>query len=392
MRKIFLFLFSVVIFSSSFAIHYTDSIKVGAEKTQEYLPLLKGKKVAIVANQTSMIGKTHLVDSLHSLGINIVKIFAPEHGFRGIADAGETITNGKDTKTGIPIVSLYGKHKKPTPEDLKDVDIVVFDIQDVGVRFFTYISTLHLVMEACAENNKTFLVLDRPNPNGYFVDGPVMQDKYKSFIGMDNIPIVHGLTIAEYAQMLNGEGWLKNGIKADLKYVTCNGYDHTKFYKLPIKPSPNLPNMVAVFYYPTLGLFEGTIMSVGRGTDMPFQVIGHPDLDDGYMEFTPESRPGAKNPKFKGVKCKGYDARDNGIDYIVKKKGIGLACTIKAYSNMKGGDDYFTSSFNKLAGNSEFKEQIKFEMSGDAIRKTWEKELNAYKKIRKKYLLYKDFE
>ena len=392
MKNLFIIFITIITFSSSFAIEYSDSIKVGAEKTQEYLPLLKGKKVAIVANQTSMIINTHLVDSLHSLGINIVKIFAPEHGFRGHADAGETIKDGKDTKTGIAIVSLYGKHKKPTAEDLKNVDIVVFDIQDVGTRFFTYISTMQYVMEACAENNKTFLVLDRPNPNGYFVDGPVMQEKHKSFIGMQRVPIVHGLTIAEYAQMLNGEGWLKDGNKCDLKYVTCDRYDHNTFYKLPIKPSPNLPNMVAVFYYPTLCLLEGTVMSVGRGTEAPFQLVGHPDLADGYVEFTPKSMPGAKHPKFEGVKCKGYDARDNGIDYIVNKKEIGIACLVKAYANVGGGDEFFTNSFNLLAGNSEFKEQIKFKMQSEEIHATWKKDLDAYKIIRKKYLLYADFE
>ena len=392
MRKIFLLLSLITFMNYSYAIHYTDSIKVGADRTEIYLPKLAGKKVAIVGNQTSMIGNTHLVDSLLALKVNIVKIFAPEHGFRGFADAGETIANGKDTKTGLPVISLYGKHKKPTAEDLKGIDIVIFDIQDVGTRFYTYISTLQYVMEACAENDKEIIVLDRPNPNGYFVDGPVLKPKYKSFIGMQPIPIVYGMSMAEYARMINEEGWLKDGKKCKLDYVTCEGWDHNKFYKLPVKPSPNLPNMVAVFYYPTLCLLEGTVMSVGRGTDAPFQLVGHPDLADGYVEFTPKSMPGAKHPKFEGIKCKGYDARDNGIDYIVEKEEIGIACLVKAYANVGGGDDFFTDSFNLLAGNSEFKEQLKFRMQSAEIHATWKKDLDAFKEIRKKYLLYTDFE
>ncbi len=248
-----------------------DTVKVGAERMDKYLPLLKGRRVAVIANHTSFVGKTHLVDTLVSLGVDLKKIFAPEHGFRGIEDAGGVINNSIDKKTGLPVISLYGKNKKPNADQLKNIDIVVFDIQDVGVRFYTYISTMHLAMEACAENNKTFLVLDRPNPNGYFVDGPVLDIKYKSFIGMDPIPIVHGLTVAELATMINGESWLKNGVICDLKYILCEDYNHKKIYKLPIKPSPNLPNMMAVLYYPTVGLLEGTSLSVGRGTEKPFQ-------------------------------------------------------------------------------------------------------------------------
>ena len=386
----------IVLLAIAFNINADDikysKVKVGAERTDVYLPKLAGKTVAIVGNQTSLIGKTHLVDSLLALNVNIVKIFAPEHGFRGIADAGETIKDGKDTKTGLPVISLYGKHKKPTAEDLKGVDLIVFDIQDVGVRFYTYISTLQYVMEACAENNKEIIVFDRPNPNGYFVDGPVLKKEFKSFIGMQSVPIAYGMSIGEYAKMINEEGWLKDGEKCKLDVVTCDGWDHTKFYKLPVKPSPNLPNMVSVFYYPTLCLLEGTVMSVGRGTDAPFQLVGHPDLADGYVEFTPKSMPGAKHPKFEGVKCKGYDARDNGIEYIVEKKGLGIPCLIKAYSNVGGGDEFFTKSFNLLAGNKEFKEQIQFRMQESEIKATWKKDLDAFKKIRKKYLLYKDFE
>jgi len=368
-----------------------EKVKVGAERTEQYLPLLKGKKVAVIANHTSFVGQTHLVDTLVSLGIDVKKIFAPEHGFRGLEDAGGTIKNSIDIKTGLPVISLYGKNKKPTSEQLKGIDIVVFDIQDVGVRFYTYISTMHLAMEACAENNVSFLVLDRPNPNGYFVDGPVLDMKYKSFIGMDPIPIVHGLTVAELAQMINGESWLKNGVKCDLKYVLCEDYNHNTMYELPIKPSPNLPNMTAVLYYPTVGLLEGSSLSVGRGTEKPFQYVGHPELYDGYVEFTPKSMPGAKHPKWEGVECKGYDVNDNGIDYIVAKKGIGLACILKAYANVPK-EDFFKSSFNKLAGNKELQLQIQFLEHEDAIRKSWEANLKKYKEMRKKYLLYKDFE
>ena len=391
MKKIIFIILSALIFNYGFAIDYAK-VKVGAEQTDLYLPLLAGKSVAIVGNQTTMIGNKHLVDSLLSLNVNIVKIFAPEHGFRGTADAGETIKDGKDVKTGLPVVSLYGKHKKPTAEDLKDIDIVIYDIQDVGVRFYTYISTLQYVMEACAENDKELLLLDRPNPNGFYVDGPVLEPKYKSFIGMQPIPVVYGMTAGEYAQMLNGEKWLANGEQCKLKVIKCSGWDHTKFYKLPVPPSPNLPNMISVFYYPTLGLFEGTVMSVGRGTDMPFQVVGHPDLIDGYIDFTPRSMPGAKHPKLEGKLCHGYDVRDNGIEYIIDKKAIGIPCLVKAYSNMKDNDNFFTSSFNKLAGNSELQEQIKFRTSYEDAHKSWEPKLNKFKQIRKKYLLYKDFE
>lgn len=390
--KIFFTLITIFITSYSFSITFDSTIVVGAERTELYLSKLANKKVAVLTNQTGVIKNTSIVDSLISLKVKIVKIFAPEHGIRGVADAGETVNNGKDVKTGLPIISLYGNHKKPTTEDLKGVDIVIYDIQDVGVRFYTYISTLHYMMEACAENNVKLIVLDRPNPNGYFVDGPVLKPKYKSFIGMDPVPIVYGMTVGEYAKMLNGEKWLKNQEQCKLEVIKCKNYNHKKFYKLPIKPSPNLPNMTAVLYYPTIGLFEGTIMSVGRGTNAPFQLVGHPKLADGYVDFTPKSMPGAKHPKLEGVLCKGYDVRDNGIDYIVEKKGIGLPCLIKAYANMLEKDDYFTSSFNLLAGNSELKEQIKFRMHADEIRDSWAEELENFKQIRKKYLLYADFE
>ncbi len=265
-----------------------NEIVVGAKRMDKYLHLLQGKNVAVIANVTSQINSTHLVDTLLKLKVKIKKIFSPEHGFRGKADAGEKVGNQKDSKTGLPIISLYGKHKKPTKEDLAGIDIVVYDMQDVGVRFYTYISTMTYCMEACAENNKQFIVLDRPNPNGFFIDGPVLDIKWKSFLGLHPVPLVYGMTCGEYAQMVNGEGWLAGGKKCSLTVVQLLNYDHTVSYQLPVKPSPNLPNMTSVYLYPSLGLFEGTVMSVGRGTEYPFQQIGHPALKDGRMNFTPK--------------------------------------------------------------------------------------------------------
>jgi uncharacterized protein YbbC (DUF1343 family) len=298
MRLFFLLLinglfFSVKLFSQTQEVNILkpSDIKTGAQQFETYLPLLKDKRVAIVANITSKIGKSHLVDTLLYYKMNIKKIFSPEHGFRGEADAGEKVTNQKDTKTGLPVISLYGKHNKPTVEELKDVDIILYDIQDVGVRFYTYISTMTYCMEACAENKKQFIVLDRPNPNGFFIDGPVLDLKWKSFLGLHPVPLVYGMTCGEYAQMINGEGWLNNKLKCNLKVIPVIGYSHKDSYELPVKPSPNLPNMTSVYLYPSLGLFEGTIMSVGRGTEFPFQVLGHPDLKNSTFSFTPNSKP-----------------------------------------------------------------------------------------------------
>jgi uncharacterized protein YbbC (DUF1343 family) len=370
----------------------SEDIKVGADKTSDYLPLLKGKSVAIVANQSSNIKKTHLVDSLFKLNVKIKKVFCPEHGFRGLVDAGEKVKTEKDSKTGLPIISLYGKNKKPYPEQLKDIDVVIFDIQDVGVRFYTYLSTLHYVMEACAENKKQLIVLDRPNPNGFYVDGPIMEDAYKSFLGLHPVPIVYGMTIGEYAQMINGEGWLKGGIKCDLKVITLDGYTHDDLYELPVRPSPNLPNMSSVYLYPSLGLFEGTIVSVGRGTDLPFQVIGHPTLEKGNYSFTPEPKPGAAEPKYKGQVCKGYNLSDFGREYMKNLKKIYLYWLIGTYSNTPDQSTFFDENFNYHAGNSTLQQQIKDGLTEDQIRKTWQNDLAKFKVVRKKYLLYKDFE
>ena len=367
-------------------------IITGAERTGMYLPFLEGKKIALVANHTSKIKDTHLLDSLLSLKIDVVKVFTPEHGFRGTADAGEQLSDYKDQETGIQVISLYGEKKKPSPDDLTGIDLVMFDIQDVGVRFYTYISTLHYVMEACAENDVEFIVFDRPNPNGFYIDGPILDLEFKSFIGMHPVPIVHGLTIAEYARMINGERWLKNGIQCKLKYIPCENYDHNKAYELPLKPSPNLPNMLSVYLYPSLCLFEGTVMSVGRGTDFPFQVFGHPAYVNEPFSFTPGSNEGASNPNYGGIECKGVDLRDIEYRFFWQERRIILDWLIEAYNNMKGKGDFFNSYFLKLSGTQELQKQIESGKSPEDIYKSWEPGLKEYKKIRKKYLLYKDFE
>jgi uncharacterized protein YbbC (DUF1343 family) len=336
-----------------------------------------------------MVGQTHMVDNLLSIGINIKVIFAPEHGFRDLADAGETINNGKDPFTGIPLVSIYGTQFKPTADDLKGIDVVIFDIQDVGARFYTYISTLHYILEACAENHIKCLVLDRPNPNGFYFDGNILDTAYRSFVGMDPVPVVHGLTTGEYAQMLNGEGWLKGGIKCDLIVIKCRNYNHKTYYTLPVRPSPNLPNQTAVYLYPSICFFEGTNLSVGRGTSFPFQVYGSPDLPDRGFSFTPESVPGAKNPLLVGVKCFGTDLRNAIKMKLVPKAELNLDWIISAYNDFPDKSKFFTPYFDVLAGGPILREQIQKGMSAKEIRASWKKGLESFGKIRGKYLLYK---
>ena len=367
-------------------------IKVGADRTEEYLPLLKGKSVAIAANQSSTIKQTHIVDSLVALGVNVKKVFCPEHGFRGTVDAGKKVKTYKDAKTGLPIISLYGKNKKPLPADLQNIDIVIFDIQDVGVRFYTYLSTLHYLMEACAENNKTIIVLDRPNPNGYYIDGPVMEDAYKSFLGLHPVPIVYGMTIGEYAQMINGEGWLKGGVKCNLKVIPVVNYTHSDFYELPIRPSPNLPNMPSVYLYPSLGLFEGTVVSVGRGTDLPFQVIGHPTLQQTTYSFTPKPQNGAMSPKYNGQLCHGFNLYEFGKEYMKDTRKIYLYWLLGTYKNTPDKTTFFDENFNYHAGNATLQKQVKDGVSETEIRNSWQEGIKKFKAVRKKYLLYKDFE
>ncbi len=361
-------------------------IVVGAEQTYLYLPLLQNKKVGVVANHTSMINQVHLVDSLLKLKIDIKKVFSPEHGFRGNADAGEKVKSNIDAKTKLPIISLYGKNKKPFPEEIKGLDVIVFDIQDVGARFYTYISTMHYVMEACAENNIKFVVLDRPNPNGNYVDGPILESEFKSFVGIHHVPIVHGMTVGEYAQMINGEGWLANGVRCDLQVITMKNYSHNTEYELPIKPSPNLANMQAIYLYPSLCLFEGTPISVGRGTEKPFQVIGNPILKSNFS-FVPKSMDGAKDPVLKGQTCYGLD-----LSAVKVKKELDLSYLIKFYNEYTDKEHFFSNFFNLLAGTATLQKQIKQGKTEAEIKTTWQKGLLEFKATRKKYLLYEDFE
>jgi uncharacterized protein YbbC (DUF1343 family) len=364
-----------------------------AEREQLYLPLLKGKSVGVVGNQSSLVGNQHLVDFLDSKNIKIQRIFSPEHGFRGNADAGEKIKNSKDVKTGIPIVSLYGKHFKPSAEEVSDIDVMIFDIQDVGIRFYTYISTLHYVMEICAEENIPLIVLDRPNPNAHYIDGPVLDEKYSSFVGMHPVPVVYGLTIGEYAKMINGESWLKGNIKCELTVISCKNWSRNQIYDLPVKPSPNLPNTLSVALYPSLCFFEGTPVSAGRGTDYPFQCFGHPKMNQGSYSFTPRSIPGAsKYPKFKGEKCYGVDLSKISLEEFRKKKALDLSFLLNAYQQLYSNTKFFNTFFKNLAGTNQLRKQIEKGMTEEEIRSSWQKDLKAFKNIRKKYLIYPDWE
>lgn len=388
-----------------------NKIITGAERMGVYLPLLKGKTVAVFANQTSLVQHTHLVDTLMKSGVKVVKIFGPEHGFRGNVNDGEKVENFIDKETGIDVISLYGKHNKPTKEDLKCVDIMLFDIQDVGTRFYTFISSLQYYMEAAFENSKPLLILDRPNPNGFYVDGPVLDLKYKSFVGMQPVPIVYGMTLGEYAFMIAGEKWLND--EANKKYayyqhaensadtsfhflvIKCVNYDHNSKYVLPVRPSPNLPSIQSIYWYPSTCFFEGTVLSEGRGTDQPFQLFGHPSLPKDLISFTPGPREGATNPKLNGQVCYGWDISGTPAQVLARVDDkVQLKWIMQAYKLFPDKENFFlkTSHFNRLAGNDVLMQQIKDGVSETEIRKTWEPALSEYKKIRKKYLLYKDFE
>jgi len=385
MKQILLFSFTLF-----YCLAVTAQIITGAEQTERYFPLLQDKKVAVCFNQTSVIGNTHLVDTLKSAGINLVKIFAPEHGFRGEAEAGATIQSAIDAKTGIPVVSLYGKNKKPTTEQLKEVEIIVFDIQDVGCRFFTYISTLHYIMETVAEQHIPILILDRPNPNGYFIDGPVLEENYKSFVGMHPVPVVHGMTIGEYAQMINGEKWLENNRVCELQIIECENYTHSNRYSLPIKPSPNLGADEAIYLYPSLCLFEGTDISIGRGTATPFQIFGHPNLTTGDYYFTPEPIKGvAENPPQKGKRCRGFDLTHE-INPNSDNNSFNISYLFTAYKHFPKEMKFFTNPdfFDKLAGNSTLRWQIINGKSEEEITASWQPTLQNFKTIRNKYLIY----
>ena len=372
-------------------------IKTGAEQTDKYLPYLKGKRVALLANQTAIIGKTHLVDSLQKLGVTIVKVFGPEHGFRGNASAGAAVPDETDAATGIPVISLYGKKNKPTKEELADVDLVIYDLQDVGCRFYTNINALSRLMEACHENNKELLILDRPNPNGYLIDGPVLDMKFKSGIGMFPIPVSHGLTVGEFAQMVNGEGWLTGNVTCKLKIVKVANYNHNMPYTLPVPPSPNLNTQQAVLLYPSTCLFEGTYLNHGRGTYFPFTVLGSPALTGKYdFTFTPQSIKGmAETPLFMNQVCYGLDLRKYNVGLLRKKKQINLQWMMELYRASPNKDQFFNSKLSKemgvierLTGSALFRQQIVEGKSEKEIRESWEPGLTNYKVMRKKYLLY----
>lgn len=367
-----------------------EAVRPGAWQTTEYLPDLQGKKIGMVVNHTSTIGVVHTVDSLLALGIDIRKIFAPEHGFRGQADAGDHISDQIDPETGISIVSLYGEKQEPSAEDLAELDLIVFDIQDVGARFYTYISTLHYVMNACARYQKPLIVFDRPNPNGHYIDGPIREEAFKSFVGMHPVPVVYGMTIGEYAQMINGEGWLDNAATCQLRVIKCHYYDHETMYRLPVAPSPNLPNLRSILLYPSLCYFEGTPLSIGRGTTTQFQVIGHPDITEADYEFNPKSMFGAARPKLENQLCRGVDLTVLDEEDIFRERQINLNYVIDFYHKFPDKSSFFNANgwFDRLAGTTSLREQIVAGKTADEIRASWQPGLTEFYKIRMKYLLY----
>lgn len=366
-----------------------QNIKTGAESVSEYLPLLQGKKVAVLSNQTGIIGKTHLVDSLVALKVNIVAIMSPEHGFRGDADAGEHVSSSVDQKTGIPIKSLYeGNTGKPASELMKEIDVMVFDLQDVGVRFYTYLTTMARMMEACAENGVKMVILDRPNPIGFYVDGPILDMKYKSGVGWLPIPTVHGMTLGELAGMINGEKWLKDGIQCDIKVIKCKNYTHASMYQLPVKPSPNLPDMRSIYLYPSTCYFEATPVSLGRGTTTAFQMYGHPNMKGYKFSFTPRSIPGAKLPPQLDKECFGVDLRKTPSIEEINKAGINLEYVVDAYKNLNLDDHFFRSFFENLIGQGYVKKMIKEGKSAAEIKAMWAGDVAKFKEQRRPYLLY----
>lgn len=369
-----------------------DPVMVGAERIDLYLPAIKGKKVGVVANHASYISTAHLVDSLIALGVDIRRIFSPEHGFRGTADAGQHLADEVDARTGIPIISLYGENKEARKEQVQDLDVLLFDLQDVGVRFYTYISTLTYILKACGENDVEVIVLDRPNPNGHYIDGPVLEGRFTSFVGLHPVPVVYGMTIGEYALMVVGENW-NNAGNCNLRVIPNLSYDHTIHYQLPIKPSPNLPNARSIYLYPSLCFFEGTVVSIGRGTDKPFQVIGHPDYVKGSFEFIPRSKPGmSTSPKLMDRTCSGVDLSEINMDSLLRNPGIDLRYLIDFYTELPDKKIFFNNYFNLLSGNAALKQQIIEGMPLNDIYESWSFEIEKFRKIREKYLLYKDFD
>jgi uncharacterized protein YbbC (DUF1343 family) len=380
-----------IFFILAFLIHQsgTGQVRIGAERMDLITETLKGKAVALVANRASVVSGVNVVDTLLSAGVNVIKVFSPEHGFRDFSGAGETISDTADAASTLPVTSLYGKKKKPSPEDLKGIDILVFDIQDVGVRFYTYISTLTYVMEACAENRIPMVVLDRPNPNGFYIDGPVLEPGFASFVGLHPVPVVYGMTIGEYAMMVNGERWLKNGAVCSLTVITIQNYTHQTVVEIPFNPSPNLTSMNAISLYPSLCFFEGTPVSVGRGTVYPFEVFGHPEFKGYSFSFVPESIPGmATDPPFEGQLCRGLDLRGFYASHPRMKGRINLSWLMLAHKNLGSGPDFFTSYFDQLAGSDQLRLQMLEGKTESQIRLTWLSAIDAFKKIREKYLLY----
>jgi len=389
MKSKILVLASLLILLSSCAGKTTGKrIICGAERTEEYLDLLEGKRVGIVANHTSMIASVHLVDSLLARGVNIERIFSPEHGFRGTADAGAHIADDIDEATGLKVVSLYGRNRKPAPEQFEGLDILLFDIQDVGARFYTYISTLEYVMQTAAETGLRLIILDRPNPNGHYIDGPVLDTAFRSFVGMQAVPVVHGMTVGEYGKMLLGENWISEGLLCDLKVVECLNYDHKTQYTLPLAPSPNLPNQNSVWLYPSICFFEGTVFSCGRGTEIPFQVFGHPLSTDMGFVFTPRPSKGAANPKLNGELCYGIDLSQAIENDLMPGKAIELSWLLNAYKDFPDKENFFNSYFNTLAGTDNLKKQIIDGLSEEEIRLSWQEDLKEFKAIRENYLIY----
>lgn len=396
-NTISIYLVGALIFLTQFIFSQNSNIKIkpitsviiGAQQFDKYIPKLKNKRVGIITNITGVIGNISIVDTLIKLNVNVKVIFGPEHGFRSNSEAGEKVKSNIDSKTGLRIISLYGSNKKPTKKQLKNIDVLIYDIQDVGVRFYTYISTMCYAMEACAENNKEFIVLDRPNPNGFYIDGPVLENNFKSFLGLHHVPIVYGMTCGEYAQMANSEGWLKNQVKCNLSIVNLINYDRSASYELPVKPSPNIPNSDAVILYPSLGLFEGTIISLGRGTLFPFQVVGHPKYSNSLFSFSPKASIISQEPKYLNQICFGLDLRKD--TYITSHPmKLNLIWIKKLYLDLNQFD-FFNDNFNYHAGNSILKEQIKNNVTEEEIRKSWQNDIETFKKIRKKYLFYLDF-
>lgn len=392
MQRFFLFLFTFIfiscndIYSQKKVLNAEDAI-VGASRIELYLSDIKDKNIGVVANQTSIFNGTHLIDTLLEHDVHIKKIFTPEHGFRGTADEGALINNSVDEKTNIPIISLYGNNKKPTREHLEGIDILLFDLQDVGTRFYTYISTMTYVMEAAAENDIPVIVLDRPNPNGFYIDGPVLEKENSSFVGLHQVPVVYGLTIGEYAMMTNGEYWLKDSLQCKLKVIPLGNYDRKCIYELPVKPSPNLPNWESVYLYPSLCFFEGTIVSVGRGTETPFQVYGHPSMEEEFT-FTPRQTKGKNKPLLCDKECHGEYLRDYAVDYKNNKEEINLNWLINAYNQLKDDEKFFNNFFVKLSGTKKLLQQIENGLSEEEIRDSWKEDIEEYKKMRNKYLLY----